>query len=159
MRKREMDAPVKALRERGWQLPAPDQVGYVVRDLDRAVEVYEPLFGPFTRMETSLEGPVYRGRAADCKLLIAFGSLGESLEIELIEPAGGLSPHAEFLAAGHEGIHHVRFRIDDLAEHIETGRRFGYHPIWEHHMDVADFAYLEHETQKGVLLELLRMEK
>lgn len=152
-----MDAPMKALRERGWLLPPPDQVGYVVRNLDRAIEVYEPIFGPFTRMETSLEGPVYRGRPADCKLLIAFGSMSDSLEIELIEPAGGLSPHAEFLAAGHEGIHHVRFRIDDLAEHIETGRRFGYQPIWEHHMDVADFAYLEHETQKGMLLELLRM--
>jgi hypothetical protein len=158
-----MDTPMKALRERGWLLPSPDQVGYVVRDLERAIAVYEPLFGPFTRMETSLEGPVYRGRPQDCKLLIAFGAMGTlgspgSLEIELIEPAGGLSPHAEFLAAGHEGIHHVRFRIDDLGAHIETGRHFGYHPIWEHHMDVADFAYLEHETQKGVLLELLRMD-
>ena len=151
-----MGASLSDLRDGGWVLPQPDQVGYVVRNLDRAVAVYEPLFGPFTRMETSLEGPVYRGRPRDCKLLIAFGHAG-SLEIELIEPAAGESPHAEFLAAGHEGIHHVRFRIDDLAEHIKTASRFGYRPIWEHHMDVADFAYLEHVEQKGILLELLRM--
>ena len=151
-----MENSVRDLRARGWQLPTPDQVGYVVRDLERAIATNEPLFGPFTRMETSLEGPIYRGRPEDCKLKIAFGHAG-TLEFELIEPAGGHSPHAEFLAAGHEGIHHVRFRIDDLAAHIATGARFGYRPIWEHHMDVADFAYLEHESQKGVLLELLRM--
>ena len=147
---------IESLRDRGWQLPPPDQVGYVVRNLDRAVAAYDPLFGPFTRMETSLEGPIYRGKPRDCRLLIAFGHAG-ALEIELIEPAGGESPHAEFLAAGHEGIHHVRFRIDDLGEHIRTGSRFGYRVIWEHHMDVADFAYLEHVEQKGTLLELLRM--
>ena len=62
-----MSSPIEDLRDRGWALPPPDQVGYVVRSLDRAVAAYEPLFGPFTRMETSLEGPLLRGEPRDCR--------------------------------------------------------------------------------------------
>lgn len=144
------------LRGRGWVLPAPDQIGYVVRDLDLAMNVHEPIFGPFTTMDVALDGPLYRGRSCDCSLRIAYGHAGP-LEIELIQPVGGESPHAEFLAAGCEGIHHIRFRVDDFHAHLAAAARLGYAPIWQHSMDVADFAYLEHERQKGMLIELLRM--
>jgi methylmalonyl-CoA/ethylmalonyl-CoA epimerase len=144
------------LCEKGWTLPAPDQIGYVVRDLDLAIAVHEPVFGPFTTMDVTLEGTIYRGRTADCSLRIAYGHAG-SIEIELIQPAEGESPHADFLAAGREGLHHVRFRIDDFHAHLAAASRLGYRAIWQHSMDVADFAYLEHERQKGMLIELLRM--
>jgi methylmalonyl-CoA/ethylmalonyl-CoA epimerase len=144
------------VREKGWALPAPDQVGYVVRDLDLAMSVHEPIFGPFTTMDVTLEGPIYRGRPCDCSLRIAYGRAGP-IEIELIQPTGGESPHADFLAAGCEGIHHVRFRVDDFHAHLTAAARLGYTAVWQHSMDVADFAYLEHERQKGMLIELLRM--
>ena len=44
---------------------------------------------------------------------MAFGRSGP-LEIELIQPVSGEGPHQEFLDAGNEGMHHVRFRVDDL---------------------------------------------
>jgi hypothetical protein len=144
------------LRANGWVLPAPDQIGYVVRDLARAMAVHEPIFGPFTTMDVTLEGPIYRGRPRDCSLRIAYGHAG-AMEIELIEPTGGESPHADFLAAGREGIHHVRFRVEDFHAHLAAAARVGYRPIWQHSMDVADFAYLENERQPGMLIELLRM--
>jgi len=144
------------LNRDGWVLPAPDQIGYVVRDLDLAIAVHQPVFGPFATMDVTLEGPLYRGRPRDCSLRIAYGKAG-SLEIELIQPTGGESPHADFLAAGREGIHHIRFRVDDFRAHLAAAARLGYMPIWQHSMEVADFAYLEHERQKGMLIELLRM--
>jgi methylmalonyl-CoA/ethylmalonyl-CoA epimerase len=151
-----MSAAHQSLGERGWLLPAPDQVGYVVRDLALAIAAHDPIFGPFTTMDVTLEGPIYRGRPRDCSLRIAYGHAGP-IEIELIQPAGGESPHADFLAAGREGIHHLRFRVDDFDAHLAAAARLGYTPIWRHSMDVADFAYLEHEQQKGMLIELLRM--
>lgn len=139
-----------------WQLPDPDQVGYVVADLERAIAAHDPVFGPFTRMDVALDGPLYLGVPADCELAIAYGHAG-ALEIELIQPVAGRSPHADFLAAGREGIHHLRFRIADFAAELSAAARAGYRPVWQHSMDVADFAYLEHETEKGLLIELLRM--
>jgi methylmalonyl-CoA/ethylmalonyl-CoA epimerase len=144
------------VRGERWQLPDPDQVGYVVADLDRAVAAHEPVFGPFKRMDVALEGPLYLGESTDCELAIAYGRAG-SLEIELIQPVSGRSPHADFLAAGCHGIHHLRFRVADFAAELEAGARAGYLPIWRHSMEVADFAYLEHASEKGVLIELLRM--
>jgi methylmalonyl-CoA/ethylmalonyl-CoA epimerase len=139
-----------------WRLPPPDQIGYVVADLEVAVRAHEPIFGPFTSMDVDLTGPLYLGSPADCSLRIAYGHAA-TMEIELIQPAGGRSPHADFLASGREGIHHVRFRVDDFVAQLTAAARCGYRPIWQHSMDVADFAYLEHERQKGMLIELLRM--
>jgi hypothetical protein len=144
------------LGKKSWVLPAPDQIGYVVRDLELAMSVHEPVFGPFTTMDVTLRGPTYRGRSRDCSLRIAYGHVG-AMEIELIQPVGGESPHAEFLEAGREGIHHVRFRVEDFHAHLAAAAQIGYTAIWQHSIDVADFAYLEHERQKGMLIELLRM--
>jgi len=151
-----MRIPGGDVRAEGWALPPPDQIGYVVRDLDLAMSVHEPMFGPFTTMDVTLEGPIYRGHPCDCSLRIGYGHAGP-MEIELIQPTSGESPHADFLSAGREGIHHLRFRVDDFGAHLAAAAKLGYRPIWQHSMDVADFAYLEHERQKGMLIELLRM--
>ena len=65
-----------------------------------------------------------------CELRIAYGKSGE-LEIELIQWVSGGSPHKEFLDAGLEGMHHLRFRIDKLDEKIAAAQQFGYQSIWE----------------------------
>lgn len=42
-------------------LPAPDQIGFVVRDLDRAIAQYEPMFGPFAVTDFGPQQASYRG--------------------------------------------------------------------------------------------------
>ncbi|HEX5634408.1 MAG TPA: VOC family protein, partial [Gemmatimonadales bacterium] len=84
-----------------------DQVGFVVPDLDVACARYEALFGPWKRAESPLTGVLYRGTPSDVHLRLAFGR-ADDLEMEFIAVASGASPHSEFLAAGREGIHHVR---------------------------------------------------
>jgi catechol 2,3-dioxygenase-like lactoylglutathione lyase family enzyme len=137
-------------------LPPIDQVGYVVRDLEATLARYEHLFGPFTRMETPLTGVLYRGTPTDVHLQLAFGSTG-NVEIEFIAVVSGASPHSEFLAAGREGIHHIRYRVDDADATIAALRAEGFAPIWYHAMANATFAYLEHASRDGMIIELLEL--
>jgi catechol 2,3-dioxygenase-like lactoylglutathione lyase family enzyme len=139
------------------ELPQIDQVGYVVRDLEATLARYEALFGPFTRMDSVLQGVLYRGVPTDVHLRLAFGHSGD-IEIEFIEVLSGASPHSEFLAAGREGIHHIRYRVADLEATLAALRAEGFAPIWYHDMGFAKWAYCEHASRDGVLLELLQME-
>lgn len=132
-------------------LPPIDQVSYVVRDMDRALERFEPIFGKFNVMEFALEGTNYRGRKADVTLKLGFGRSGD-LEIELIQVLSGESPHKEFLDEHGEGAHHVRFVVPDLAKVLEGTKRHGFEPIWSHEAGGFRFAYVERD---GVVLELL----
>jgi catechol 2,3-dioxygenase-like lactoylglutathione lyase family enzyme len=133
-------------------------VGYVVRDLEQTLARYEPLFGPFTRLDSPLSGVLYRGVPTDVHLRMAFGSDG-NVEIEFIAVVSGASPHSEFLEAGREGIHHVRYRVDDFAQALEALRGEGFEPIWQHDMGFARWAYCEHASRDGVLVELFQMDE
>ena len=148
-----MDAP---RRIGNVELPPIDQVGYVVRDLDATIARYQHLFGPFTCMDSRLTGVLYRGKPTDVTLRIAFGSTG-NLEIEFIEVVSGASPHKEFADAGREGIHHIRYRVPDCDATIAALAGEGLAPIWYHDMGFAKFAYLEHASRDGVLIEVLEM--
>jgi methylmalonyl-CoA/ethylmalonyl-CoA epimerase len=134
-------------------LPPIDQVSYVVEDMDRALERFEPLFGPFQVMEFTLEGTRYRGRSADVTLKLGFGRSG-AIEIELIEVVAGESPHKEFLEKHGEGQHHVRCVVPDLDPVLERAARHGFENIWSHEFpgNGIRFVYLERD---GIVLELL----
>ena len=142
----------------GLGLPQIDQVGFVVRDLADAMKRYEALFGPFTTMDGSVQAADYRGSTKDVELKIAFGRSGD-VEMEFIQWVSGHSPHREFIEQGREGMHHLRYRVDDTNAWIEKLATVGYQPIW--YKDFAPeikFAYLEREGDP-LLLELLQMPK
>lgn len=110
-------------------LPDLDQVGFVVRDMELALALYEPMFGPFAMMEP---GPIeydYRGAKETCEMRLAFGKSGD-VEIELIEWISGGCPHKEFLDAGREGMHHLRFIVDTLETKVAEAEVIGYESIW-----------------------------
>ncbi len=137
-------------------LPPIDQIGFVVRDIEQAVARFEPLFGPFSRMQSPVQGADYRGREADCELKLAFGRSGE-LEIELIECVSGESPHREFIDAGGEGMHHIRFRVDDVDGWVSRLAALGYQSIWYKRWSADTvFCYLERAADPTVV-ELLQM--
>ncbi len=137
-------------------LPPIDQVGFVVKSLTEAEQRYGALFGPWTRMNGSVQGATYRGRVCDAELELLFGHSGD-LEIEFIEWKGGESPHREFIEAGREGMHHLRYRVDDTDGWIEKVAEIGYHPIWykQFSRDIV-FSYLEREGDP-LLIEFLQM--
>ena len=137
-------------------LPPADQIGFVVKDLDAWVDRYQALFGPFTRMDGAISAATFRGQEEDVQLDIAFGRSGD-VEIEFIEWTGGKSPHSEFIQSGKEGMHHIRFRVDDVDSWIKKLKPAGYIPYWYKQWSADTvFAYLEnsHDT---LVIELIQM--
>lgn len=110
-------------------LPPVNQVGFVVKDLDQAVALYQPLFGEFDIMDATDMEWDYRGRPEVSSLKIAFGKSGD-VEIELIQWVAGETPHKEFLEAGREGMHHLRFIVDNLEQKVQEAEAYGYRQIW-----------------------------
>lgn len=137
-------------------LPAIDQLGFVVRDLKAWTDRYEAVFGPFTYMNGSVPSAEYRGRTADAELKLAFGRSGD-LEIEFIEWVSGDSPHKEFIERGGEGMHHIRYRVDDANHWIEQLKTIGFNTFWYKQFSADTiFAYLEREDDP-VIVEVLQM--
>ncbi len=120
--------------QQALDLPPMDQVGFVYKDIEAAIAKYEPLFGPFMRMNPGPYDYVFRGQPEQAEVKLAFGKSGD-IEIELIEWVSGGTPHKEFIDAGREGMHHLRFIVDDLQTIIDRAKPFAYEPIWR-----ADFA-------------------
>ncbi len=137
-------------------LPAIDQIGFVVKNIDHSMAIYDPLFGPFSTMDGSVDAVDFRGESKDVKLKLAFGKSGD-LEIELIEWVGGESPHSEFIQSGREGMHHIRFRVDDCDACISKAESIGFTRIWYKTMGAdIKFAYMEREGDP-LIIEFLQM--
>lgn len=125
-------------------LPEPDQIGFVVRDIDEAVARYEPLFGPFKRTDFGINYASYHGGPrSPYDMKFAFGRIG-NLEIELIQWVSGDTPHRDFIQAGREGMHHIRFRVPKADPWVAKLKTIGYEPVWHDRLsdDIA-YAYCE----------------
>jgi len=101
------------------------QVGVVVRDLDHSVQALEMIFGigPFRVIDwPPPDRPdmkkFYHGQPGNFTARMAFADLGNA-ELELIQPVEGESIWADFLHNHGEGIHHIRFNVDDIHPVIE----------------------------------------
>ena len=97
------------------------QIGVVVKDLDHSVKVLQEVFGigPFRVVDwppaerTDMQR-FYYGQPGSFTARMAFADLGAA-ELELIQPKEGESIWADFLRTHGEGIHHIRFNVDDVA--------------------------------------------
>ena len=135
-----------------------DQVAYVVENLDEALPRYESIFGAFEVADSPLQECLYRGRTVDTHLKLAVNRTGP-LEIELIEVAGGEAPHSEHLKTHGEGLHHVRFRVDDLDATLSALADDGFEVIFEKRFaPTVGFAYVETPPEiGGSVIELLQL--
>jgi methylmalonyl-CoA/ethylmalonyl-CoA epimerase len=99
--------------------PAPERVPERIRRLGRihhvavVVERIEPALS-FWRDTLGLELDVVQDIAQD-HVRIAFLPVGES-KIELVEPTDDTTGVARYLVKTGEGVHHVCFEVDNLAE-------------------------------------------
>jgi 4-hydroxyphenylpyruvate dioxygenase-like putative hemolysin len=146
----------------GVKLPPVDQLGIVVRDIDKAVEYYEATFGwgPFSISEVSLEGCHYRGKPTDVRLKMAMAQSGP-IEIELIQVLEGESIHSEFLREKGEGLQHVRFTVDKLDDILAEWAKAGIEPVWQHSFPEIgiSWAYVNTDAIGGVMAELIEIKQ
>jgi hypothetical protein len=135
------------------------QNGYVVRDLDHAIQQWiNAGVGPwFTLRNTEQSAMFFRGERSDPVLSIAWSNSGD-LQIELIQPHGDRpSVYREFLDAGHEGIHHVAFWAEDFDEVMEHAARAGWTVVQSGDGGgTARFAYLDLGVG-GTIVEIMEL--
>ena len=110
-------------------LPPMDQVGFVYKNLEAVIALYQPVFGPFEVHEYGSFDFLYRGATEPAELRLAFGKSGD-IEIELIQWVAGPTPHKEFLDQGREGMRHLRFPVDDTDSMVEKASRLGWQTVW-----------------------------
>jgi len=136
-----------------------DQIGVVVRDMDKAVKYYESLgIGPFTSMGlTLIERKVYGKIANDVKNIQMIAQIGP-IQLELVQPVVGKSIQKEFLDTRGEGINHLGFYVDDFDGEVAKLVEKGYEVIASTRgLDgYGDGAYFRTDEIGGVLLELIR---
>jgi methylmalonyl-CoA/ethylmalonyl-CoA epimerase len=97
------------------RLTAIDHVGIAVADLDEAVELYRRTFG--------IE-PTHRERIDDQGVEEVLFAVGESY-VQLIGALGPDTPVGRYLETRGPGIHHVAYRVDNVADALEDLRASG----------------------------------
>ena len=95
------------------------QVGLVVRDMDKTIERLTSLgIGPF---EPKILPPErkewFRDKPLDANLKLTAAKMGD-VELELVQPVEGESPHKEFLDSKGEGIQHIAFAVSDVEKEV-----------------------------------------
>jgi methylmalonyl-CoA/ethylmalonyl-CoA epimerase len=97
-------------------------IGVVVRDMNKTIERLTALgIGPFKpRILPPDAEEKFRGQPFDPsqRVAIQITRIG-NMELELIQPIDGTSPHQEFLEKKGEGIQHLGFIVDSLEEDVK----------------------------------------
>jgi methylmalonyl-CoA epimerase len=126
-----------------------DHVGIAVRDLDSAVEHYRRTLG--------LE-PVHRELVEDQGVEEVLFKVGSSY-VQLLAATGPDTPVGKFLEKRGEGVHHVGYRVDDVAMTIEHLRGEGVPLVDEKPRPGSrgtTVAFVHPKGFAGVLVELVQ---
>ena len=135
----------------------PTQLGYVVRDLDAALDHWINRLGigpwyvldPFRTTEF-----VARGVAVEPDIAIALSNSGD-LQIELIAQRNEApTMYQEFLDAGREGLQHLSWWPDDYDAAVERGLEQGWEVGQHGAIPGGRFVYFDTEAHPGTVVEL-----
>ncbi|MRI32267.1 hypothetical protein EOPP23_04570 [Endozoicomonas sp. OPT23] len=135
-------------------LPPVAHIGFVVPDLEKALEQYRPLFGDFQKHEVQLPPLIFHGKEQRSAINVAIGKSGET-EIELIQPVSGNAPHHEFIASGGNGMHHLGFFVDDIDAVVEKAKAYGYEDYWSARFGQGGWTYLKRDGDP-LILEIMK---
>ena len=126
-----------------------DHVGIAVRDLDAAIEEYREAFGMH---------PVHRERVEDQGVDEVLFRAGTSY-IQLLGALGPETPVGRFLERHGEGLHHVGYRVDDVALTLSSLRSAGARLVDQAPRPGSrgtTVAFVHPKSFRGVLIELVQ---
>ncbi len=129
-------------------LTAIDHVGIAVEDLDEAIERYRTTLGV---------EPTHRERVVDQGVEEVLFAVGGSF-VQLLGALGPDTPVGRFLASHGPGVHHVAYRVDDIAVALEHLRAEGVRLIDEtprRGSRDTRIAFVHPKSMGGVLVELV----
>jgi methylmalonyl-CoA/ethylmalonyl-CoA epimerase len=133
------------------------QVGLVVRDMDKTIERLTSLgigpFEPITLPQGRKEW--FRDKPMDANLKLTAAKMGE-VELELVQPVEGESPHKEFLDTKGEGIQHIAFAVGDVEKEVTKLTKKGVSVLLRAKFpDGSGVAYLDLGAG-GLIVELIQ---
>ncbi|MGD0916676.1 MAG: VOC family protein [Thermodesulfobacteriota bacterium] len=143
-------------------LPPISQIGFVVKDIDQAVEYYSSIFGigPFTVYEFVPEKHWFMEEPSYLKLMMGKAAWGD-LELELIQPIEGKSFHKEFLETHGEGIQHLGFFVPNYDETFEKFKAARFKPVMRVETYIETYkghlraCYFDTRRTGGVMFEII----
>jgi methylmalonyl-CoA/ethylmalonyl-CoA epimerase len=125
-----------------------DHLGIAVRSLEAALRTWEPLGGP-----AHGEAELVESQGVRVAFLEAAG-----VHLELLEPVRPDSAVGRFLEQRGEGLHHLAFRVDSVAEALRAAEARGARLIDQAPRPGARgrrVGFLHPSTQQGVLVEFV----
>jgi methylmalonyl-CoA/ethylmalonyl-CoA epimerase len=96
---------------------------------------------------------VYRGKQTKLTAYGGFGRLFNNVEVELIQYERGECIHKEFLDEGREGLHHIRYDVDDIQAVIDKFEEDGIGVLQSGKIVGLKYAYMDTESLIGIILE------
>jgi len=136
-----------------------NQIGVVVRDLDKAIEYYESFgIGPFKPISVNvIERKVRDVPNDEWKFRISVADMGP-VQFELVQPVAGETPHKEFLDKNGEGINHLGFFVDDFEKEYANLVEKGFEVIYSARFSPSGgAAYFDTKKVGGVLFEIIQL--
>ncbi|KWX68147.1 VOC family protein [Mycobacterium sp. NAZ190054] len=141
-------------------LPGPiRQIGYVVDDLDRALDSWVALgIGPWHVIRSMPQRVTYRGEPCEITLSLALANSGD-LQVELIcQDDRTPSIFTEFLTAAGPGFHQLAYWTEDFDATMAAVAAAGWPVVWAGGQDVGTrFAYLEPPGGPAAVIEIMEL--
>ena len=131
-------------------LPKPylDHVAVAVKDLDKGIAIYNDL---------GLNFDEAREIVKEQGVVTAFASIDENAHLELLAPIDDQGTIANFIKKNGEGIHHICFRVENVAQKSEDLIKKGYRLIYPEPVRGANNClvnFIHPKSTGGVLIEL-----
>jgi len=133
------------------------QIGIVVEDLEKSMNVYWEGFGigpwnVWTFASPVLREMTYYGKPTLHRFRIAEASVGD-LHLELLMHIDGDTVYRDFLKKRGPGLHHVSIYTDDIEPMIEKFRRVNINVIQSGKLGKDTYCYFDTEPIFGIILE------
>jgi predicted enzyme related to lactoylglutathione lyase len=140
-----------------------NQIGVVVKDLEKAIDFYSTNFGigPFRIINLRNWEIILRGKPKVIHARIAVtDNKNFGVQFELIEVPEDETIYSEFVRTCGEGLHHLVFDVDDFEGEIKKWKKQGFKVIQGSKPGGSGgWAYMDTNKVAGVIFELRKSPK
>jgi len=123
------------------------QLGIVVKNLEEVMKNYWNILGigPWDILELvppALHHQTYHGKPSDFMIRVVFAPAGQA-QLGLLQPVSGDNIYSDFIAKHGEGLHHLRFTVDDINETTKIMNNEGFSTLMSGKVSDGGFAYYD----------------
>ena len=133
------------------------QVGVVVKDLDKTMEHLTSLgLGPFKVLTVYHPSATVKGKKVSYQVRLALSQQGP-VQLELIEYQKGETIQKDFLDERGEGLHHIKFNVQDLDKTLDAFGKKGIEVLQQDRfVGGGGLAYMATDKIGGMIMEVVQ---